>query len=80
MGLIMSLTRQILFLVPLVLILPLFFGIDGVLYAGPIGDVASMILAIALVIREFKILSRMEKEVAVERKRMPLGELGGAGA
>ncbi|MEE1072409.1 MAG: MATE family efflux transporter, partial [Cellulosilyticum sp.] len=37
-GVFLSLTRQILFLLPLVIILPTFLGIDGLLYAGPIAD------------------------------------------
>ena len=36
LGVFMSLTRQILFLLPLIVIFPLFMGIDGVMYAGPI--------------------------------------------
>ena len=31
-------TRQVIFLIPLVLILPLFFGLDGILFAGPAAD------------------------------------------
>ena len=45
-------TRQILFLLPLILIFPRFFGIDGVMYAGPIADGAAAVLAIALVAPE----------------------------
>ena len=37
-GIFLSLTRQILFLLPLIVILPLFIGIDGIMYAGPIAD------------------------------------------
>lgn len=37
-GLFLSLTRQILFLIPLLLIMPRFFGIDGIIYSGPIAD------------------------------------------
>lgn len=33
-GMFISLTRQILFLLPLIIILPLIIGIDGILYAG----------------------------------------------
>ena len=40
LGVFMSLTRQILFLLPLIVIFPLIFGIDGVMYAGPIADAA----------------------------------------
>lgn len=45
LGILMSLTRQIIFLLPLILILPVFWGIDGVMYAGPIADAAAVVLA-----------------------------------
>lgn len=51
-GIFLSLTRQILFLLPLILILPLFLGIDGILYAGPIADFIAGIVAITMVIKE----------------------------
>lgn len=54
MGIIMSLTRQIIFLLPLIIILPIFLGIDGVMYAGPIADSVAAFLAITFIIREFK--------------------------
>ena len=41
----LSITRQVLFLVPLLLIMPRVFGIEGVWYCMPIADVASAILA-----------------------------------
>ncbi len=37
-GIFLSLTRQIIFFIPLLLILPIFLGIDGVIYTGPIAD------------------------------------------
>lgn len=54
-GVILSLTRQILLIVPLMYILPLFLGLDGILYAAPITDFLAFILAIILIIREFKL-------------------------
>lgn len=57
-GVIVSLTRQILFLLPLILIFPRFFGIDGVMYAGPIADGAAAILAISLVTPEMRNLKK----------------------
>ena len=54
MGIIMALTRQIVFLIPLILLLPCVFGIDGVMYAGPIADGAAVILAVCFVWREMK--------------------------
>lgn len=54
MGMFLSLTRQILFLLPLILILPLFIGIDGILYAGPIADGTAAVIALIMIIMEFK--------------------------
>lgn len=53
-GIFMSLTRQIIFLLPLLLILPLFMGIDGVVYAGPVADLVATILCTLLVIGELR--------------------------
>lgn len=53
-GIVLSMTRQILFLIPMILIFPLFMGIDGVMYAGPIADAAAGILAVLLVRKEIR--------------------------
>lgn len=53
-GMFLSLTRQILFLLPLLLILPLFWGIDGLLYAGLIADALAFSVAVIFQIMEFK--------------------------
>ena len=52
LGIVMSLTRQVIFLLPLIIIFPLFMGIDGVMYAGPIADAAAFVLAIVFERRE----------------------------
>ena len=52
LGIVVSLTRQIIFLLPLIVIFPLFMGIDGVMYAGPIADAAAFVLAIVFARRE----------------------------
>ena len=52
LGIVMSLTRQVIFLLPLIVIFPLFMGIDGVMYAGPIADAAAFVLAIVFARRE----------------------------
>ena len=41
LGIVMSLTRQVLFLLPLIVVFSLIMGIDGVMYAGPIADAAA---------------------------------------
>lgn len=53
-GIFLSMTRQLIFLIPLVLILPAFMGIEGVMYAGPIADAVAGILAVVFVYREFR--------------------------
>lgn len=44
-GTFLSLTRQIIFLLPLLVILPLFLGIDGIMYAGPIADCLAAVIS-----------------------------------
>ena len=53
-GIFLSLTRQILFLLPLIVVLPLFMGIDGILFAGPVADGLAGIAALFLMYRELK--------------------------
>ena len=62
LGVFMSLTRQILFLLPLIMIFPLFMGIDGVMYAGPIADAAAAIVCGYFMVRELKELSAMDRK------------------
>lgn len=57
---VISLSRQIIFLLPAEFILSSILGILGVLWAGPVADILAFILAVAIVGRELKIL---EKEV-----------------
>ena len=66
----MSLTRQIIFLLPLIIIFPLFMGIDGITYAAPIADGVAAVVSIILVRKEF---IRMNK--AIEEKEKKLCEL-----
>ena len=54
LGIVVSLTRQVLFLLPLILLFPFFMGIDGVMYAGPIADGAAAAAALFLAVRELK--------------------------
>jgi Na+-driven multidrug efflux pump len=43
-----SLSRQIIFMIPLLFLLTTLFGIDGFLYIGGIGDLLSLILTAVL--------------------------------
>jgi len=63
-GIFLSLTRQIIFLLPLLLIFPYLFGIDGVMYTAPIADLAAASVSIVMIVREFKIMTELQKATA----------------
>ncbi len=48
----LTLSRQLFLLVPLILVLPLYFGLSGILYAGPIADVGAALIAGVFVWKE----------------------------
>lgn len=56
-SMILSLARQGLFHIPLILLLPMWLGIDGVLYVGPIADFLTFMLSVILIMRYFKELN-----------------------
>lgn len=53
-GVFLSLTRQIIFLLPLIIVMPLVMGIDGIMYAGPIADCMAGLVSVFMINREFK--------------------------
>ena len=59
-GMFTSLTRQVIFFIPLILVLPLIWGIDGIMFAGPIADGVAAIIAGAFLIREMRIMNQMK--------------------
>lgn len=61
-GIILSLSRQGFFLIPLLLILPLKFGIEGALYAGPIADFLAFVLSLILIFLNFRKLTNMKED------------------
>ena len=60
-GIFLSLTRQILFLLPLIVIFPLFMGIDGIMYAGPVADFVAGVVSAGMIVAEMR---RMDRESA----------------
>ena len=59
-GMILSLTRQIIFFIPILVILPLYMGIDGIVATGPAADFLSAVVAIALAAYEFRLMRKSE--------------------
>ena len=59
-GVFLSMTRQIIFLLPLLILLPKFMGIEGIVYAAPIADFAAAATAIAMILFEMRSMRRVE--------------------
>ena len=58
-SIILSLSRQIIFLIPSIIILPRMFGLDGVWAATPVSDFLASLLALTFFIRQRKILIQL---------------------
>lgn len=54
----LSLSRQLLFLVPLIGVMPLFFGVNGVWVAMPISDSFSAIFALVMMVRYMRVFKK----------------------
>lgn len=62
-AMILSLSRQGIFLIPLLIIFPKFFGIMGVLYAAPVADFVAAMFAISFIIRNFRTLGKETEKI-----------------
>ena len=67
---ILSLSRQIVILIPSMIILRHIFGLMGVLYAGPVADGIAFVLAAILLIREVKHLKANGAEAKTEKEEI----------
>lgn len=56
-SIILTLCKQTIFIIPLMIILPRFFGVEGVLYAGPCAEAMSVIVTAILIRKQLKELS-----------------------
>ncbi|HNR05467.1 MAG TPA: MATE family efflux transporter [Bacillota bacterium] len=64
----LSLSRQVLILIPALLILPLFFGLEGLLMAGPASDLISSVITGIFLIRELKNLDARHRGAVVQEQ------------
>lgn len=62
---ILSMLRQLLLLIPLILILPLFMGLNGILYSAPIADVASAVIVAFFIVPEMMKLNKKIQEETI---------------
>lgn len=54
----LSMLRQLILLIPMLLILPLFFGLNGLLYAAPCADIGSAVIVALFILPEMRKLNR----------------------
>ena len=66
-AMLLSLLRQVIILIPMILILPKFIGLDGVWLAQPTADIITTIITTIVIFKEFKSYER-EDEVFEEIK------------
>ncbi|MDY3868962.1 MAG: MATE family efflux transporter [Pyramidobacter sp.] len=61
-AIVLTLTQRMLFFIPLMLLLPLRFGLDGVLLTGPVSDSAALTVTLFSVVPDLKRLIRLETD------------------
>ena len=57
-GALLSLTRQVFFLIPLILVLPRFWGIRGIMYSAPCADAASFVTVMFFIGHELRWMAK----------------------
>ncbi len=59
---ILSISRQLLLLIPLLLILPRIWGLSGIWYSRQIADVVAFIFSLGMMLRQYRIFLRLKSE------------------
>lgn len=73
----LSLSRQILFFIPAAILLSKWFGLNGVLYAGPVADGLSFIISVILLFLQMKQFNQEPKEEKIEQSNLQLEKTQG---
>lgn len=55
LSMILSILRQVIILIPVILVVPKIFGLNGVWFSQPIADIGAMIIISFFLVREFKV-------------------------
>jgi len=58
-ALFLNITRQLIILIPAILILPIFFGLNGIWFSLPLCDLLTTILTSILLFNELKLINRL---------------------
>lgn len=62
----LSMVREIVFGVGFALLLPLFFGLDGVLYSMPLSDILTAVISVIVIAKTYRQLSSSKMSAATE--------------
>lgn len=65
LGIVTALTRQVLFLLPMLILFPILWGIDGVMYAAPIADFIALVLVVWFAARELKAMRIEQNKITL---------------
>ncbi len=63
-----SLIRDVVCFIPLICIMPLFMGIDGILWSAPIADLIAMAVTVALTVVYFAKIEKSQKSEGIEEQ------------
>lgn len=66
MAMILSLLRQVIVLIPMILILPKFFGLNGIWFAQPTADIISSVLTGIVLVKELRRYSNNRNNDLIE--------------
>lgn len=69
---VLSMMRQLILLIPLIVILPTIFGLEGILYAGPIADIGSGIVVFCFIHHEMK---KLNKEIKLKDDKFAIPDI-----
>jgi putative MATE family efflux protein len=59
-ALILNISRQVIFFIPSIIILPLFMGLNGVWFSMPLSDILSTIMTIIFIFYELKVIRKLQ--------------------
>lgn len=62
---VLSMLRQLIILLPLIFILPLWFGLNGILYAGLVADLVAGAIVAVFMVKEMK---KLNEEIAADQR------------
>ena len=61
-AVIASMIRDIVCFIPLIIVLPVFFGVEGILYAAPAADLIALIVAVILTVTFMRTLKKIDED------------------